>query len=391
MCDMKNKTFSLLYVLLLVSIVTACRTDEVIIPAEYDYLPIGADAHCDPIGMYVLNEGNMGSNKASIDYVDFENGLYARNLYAERNPTVIKELGDVGNDLQLYGSKLYAVLNSSHKIEVMDARSLVRIGQIDIPNCRYINFHDGYAYISSYVGPIAIDPNAQLGAVYRVDTASLAITGKCMVGYQPEELEFMDNRIYVANSGGYRKPHYDNTVSVVDIASMRQIEKIAVAPNLHRVRKDAYGKLWVTSRGDEASIPSRLFVLQRQETASQEVVVTDTLDIPCSDMCICGDSLYFYSTAWSDRLESNVITYGIVDVRSKQLVTSHFITDGTEVEIEKPYGVAVNPSNGDIYVTDGKNYVSSGTVHCYNSKGKRKWSMRAGDIPAHMVFLNRDK
>ena len=57
----------------------------------------------------------------------------------KRHSDVIKELGDVGNDLQIYGSKLYAVLNSSHKVEVMDARTLVRIGQIDIPNCRYMS------------------------------------------------------------------------------------------------------------------------------------------------------------------------------------------------------------------------------------------------------------
>ena len=377
--------------LLLVLLVTACRTDEMVIPSEYDRLPIGATPGCDPIGMYVLNEGNMGSNKASIDYVDFENGLYARNLYAERNPTVIKELGDVGNDLQIYGSKLYAVLNSSHKVEVMDARTLVRIGQIDIANCRYINFDKGNANVTSYVGPIAIDPNAQPGAVYRVDTATLAITGKCTVGYQPEELAFIDRHIYIANSGGYRKPNYDNTISVVDMTTMRQVQKIAVAPNLHRIRKDAYGRLWVSSRGDEASIPSRLFVLERKEPTSYEMIVTDTLDIPCSDMFMSGDSLYFYSLAWSDQLERNVIAYGIVDVRTKQLITDSFITDGTETDIEKPYGVAVNPTNGDIYVTDGKNYVSSGTVHCYTREGKRKWSMRAGDIPAHMVFLNRDK
>lgn len=54
------------------------------------------------IGMYLLNEGNMGSNKSTLDYVDFSQGYYVRNLYAERNPHVIKELGDVGNDIQIY-------------------------------------------------------------------------------------------------------------------------------------------------------------------------------------------------------------------------------------------------------------------------------------------------
>ena len=384
------KTFQYILALLMLLWVS-CRSDEKLPPAQYDQLPIGATPHSDPVGMYLLNEGNMGSNKATIDYVDFENGFYMRNLYAERNPHVIKELGDVGNDMQIYGGKLYVVLNSSHKVEVMDVRTLVRIGQIDIANCRYINFHNGDAYVTSYVGPVSIDPNAQPGAVYRVDTASLAITGKCTVGYQPEELAFVDDRIYIANSGGYRKPNYDNTLSVVDVESMKQVQKITVAPNLHRVRKDAYGRLWVSSRGDEATIPSRLFVLDRKDPASRDMVVTDTLDIPCSDMCISGDLLYFYSLAWSDYLERNVITYGIIDVRTKQLLTDRFITDGSDEKIDKPYGIAVNPSNGDIYVTDAKNYVSSGTLHCYDREGRKQWSMRTGDIPAHMVFLRKEE
>ena len=55
-------------------------------------------------GLYLLNEGNMGSNKCTLDFVDFDNGYYVRNLYAEKNPNVVKELGDVGNDVQIYGS-----------------------------------------------------------------------------------------------------------------------------------------------------------------------------------------------------------------------------------------------------------------------------------------------
>lgn len=154
--------------------------------------------------MYLLNEGNMGSNKATIDYLDFCNGCYIRNIYGERNPNVVKELGDVGNDIQIYGNRLYAVINCSHKVEVMDARTCRRIGQVDIPNCRYINFYDGKAYVSSYVGPVSIDPNAQLGAVFEIDTATLQITRKVTVGYQPEELVVYNEHIYVVNSGGYR-------------------------------------------------------------------------------------------------------------------------------------------------------------------------------------------
>lgn len=386
---MKQFFINILLFSFILSGISSCREDELVVPTEYDILPFNPSTEVNPIGMYLLNEGNMGSNKASIDFVDFKNAYYVRNMYAERNPTVIKELGDVGNDIQIYGSKIYAVINCSHKVEVMDAHTLVRIGQIDIPNCRYIKFNKGNAYVSAYVGPVAIDPDAQLGAVYRVDTASLAITGKCTVGYQPDELEIMGEYIYVANSGGYRVPKYDYTISVIEMYGMTQVEKIPVGINLHRIEADKYGKLWVTSRGNYGSVRSKMFVLQKESKFSRKMVVTDTLDIPCSEMHIQGDSLYFYSVEWNNQEERNNIAYGIIDVRTKELVTDHFITDGTEQDIEVPYGINVHPATGDIYVTDAKNYVSSGALHCYSREGKKKWSVRTGDIPAHMVFLNK--
>ena len=245
--------------LLCLAVLFACREIELVVPTEYELLPgVPIDPDARPAGMYLLNEANMGSNKSSIDYVDFRNAYYVRNIYAERNPEVVKELGDVGNDIQIYGNKLYAVINCSHKVEVMDVRTCKRIGQVDIPNCRYIRFAKGKAYVSAYVGPVAIDPNAQLGAVYEVDTASLAVTRKVTVGYQPDELEVLGEYLYVANSGGYRAPDYDSTVSVVEIYGMKQIQKIPVGINLHRIRKDRYGKLWVTSRGDYNTIPAPL-------------------------------------------------------------------------------------------------------------------------------------
>lgn len=374
---------------------TSCREDEIVVPSEYELLPIEIRKEADfadnePIGMYLLNEGNMGSNKASIDYVDFCNAYYIRSFYTERNPNVIKELGDVGNDIQIYGSKLYAVINCSHKVEVMDVRTCVKLAQIEIPNCRYIRFSRGKAYVSAYVGPVSIDPNAQLGAVYEVDTASLQVTRKVTVGYQPDELEIMGEYIYVANSGGYRVPNYDYTVSVVERYGMKQVQKIPVMINLHRIRKDNYGKLWVSSRGDYENVPSSLCLLQRKDEFSTDMLVTDTLPIPCSEMTIVGDSMYYYSVSWNNQTEDNNISYGILNVQTKQIVTDHFITDGTEHEIRIPYGIAVNPYNGDIFVTDAKNYVSSGVLHCYDRNGKKRWSVRTGDIPAHMVFVYKD-
>ncbi len=372
--------------LFLVSIIS-CRKIEIVVPSEYELISDGIHPKARPAGMYLVNEGNMGSNKCTLDYLDFRNGYYIRNLYSERNPSVVKELGDVGNDIQIYGSKLYVVVNCSHKVEVLDAVSGVRITQIDIPNCRYIRFYRGQAFVSSYVGPVQIDPEAPRGAVYRIDTATLRVNAKVTVGYQPDELEVLGEYLYVANSGGYRAPNYDYTVSVIEIERFKQVRKIPVGINLHRIRKDKYGKLWVTSRGDYNQQRSKLYVLEKR-IGYNEMIVTDTLQIPCSNLCISGDSLFYYATEWNIHTQQNKVSYGIIHVKTKQVISTNFITDGTEKDIRIPYGIMIHPVTGDIYVTDAKNYVSSGMLYCYDKHGKRKWGVRTGDIPAHMVFLN---
>ena len=402
-----DKAIRLLGYWLLAIGLMSCRGDEIIFPAEYETLPIEVRAESsfasnEPIGMYLLNEGNMGSNKATIDYLDLCNGIYIRNIYGERNPNVIKELGDVGNDIQVYGNRLYAVINCSHKVEVMDLRTCRRIGQIDIPNCRYIRFHMDKAYISSYVGPVSIDPNAQMGAIFEVDTATLRITRQVTVGYQPEEFEIIGDYLYVANSGGYRAPDYDSTLSVVDLTDFRQVKKIPVCVNPHRVRKDQYNRLWITSRGDHKDVQPQLVCLSPIANSLLPIANPPTV----SEMVIMGDSMYFYGTHWSDETMSNQITYGVLNIQNslplagspmrpaswgafREGVGSSLITDGTEQNIKIPYGIQVNPYNGDIYITDAKNYVSSGQLHCYSREGKRKWSVRTGDIPAHMCFVYR--
>jgi len=338
-------------------------------------------------GFYLLNEGNMGSNKSTLDYYDYETGTYYRNIYAAANPSVPKELGDVGNDIAIYGSRLYAVINCSNKIEVMDAKTAKRIGQINIPNCRYITFHKGYAYVTSYAGPVQTNPNyEQLGYVTKVDTATLQQAARCLVGFQPDGLGIANGKIYVANSGGYMFPNYENTVSVIDIASFKEIKRITVAVNLHRICADKHGNIWVNSRGDYYNTPSKLYCID-----SKTDQLTDSVNIPVSNFYLDDDKLYIYSSQWNNVNMNNKTAYGIVDVVSKQIVSKNFITDGTDAEIKRPYGIKVNPITKDIYVTDAKNYVSPGTLYCFDKNGKQKWNVRTGDIPAHLVFLGKLK
>lgn len=381
---MRRLLSTILFILFIMVCITACRDDDDIIPSTSTQVIYPDTDPGEIMGFFLLNEGNMGSNKATLDYFDYETGVYTKNIFAERNPGVVKELGDVGNDIQIYGNKLYAVINCSHFVEVMDVNTAKHIDVVSIPNCRYIVFKDKYAYVSSYAGPVEIDPNARLGYVAKVDTASLEVVAECIVGYQPDEMVIAGNKLYVANSGGYRVPNYDKTVSVIDLNTFEEIKKINVAINLHRLELDRYGNIWVSSRGDYYNIPSKTFVIN-----SQTGEVTDEFDLPCSNMTRSGDSLYVYSTEWSYISNENTISYAIINTKTKEIVDRNFIKDGTEKNITIPYGVAVNPETKEIFVTDAKNYVTPGRLHCYAPNGILKWSVTTGDIPAHIVFTNK--
>ena len=242
----------------------ACRKELPMIRSEVDYVALPTTPERIE-GFFLLNEGNMGSNKCTIDHFDARSGGYRRNIYPERNPGVVKELGDVGNDLAIHDRRLYAVVNCSNLVEVMDVYTAEHIGSISIPNCRYIVFEGDRAYVSSYAGPVQIDPEARPGKVVEIDTRTLEITREVTVGYQPEEMVITGGRLYVANSGGYRFPDYDRTVSVIDLDSFEVVNTIDVTINLHRMELDRYGRIYVSSRGDYYGTGSDIYVIDSFE------------------------------------------------------------------------------------------------------------------------------
>ena len=245
-----------------------------------------------------------------------------------------------------------------------------------------MTFKDGKAYASSYAGPVQLDPNSPPGKVAEIDTISLTVKREVVVGYQPEEMQIIGNNLYVANSGGYRFPNYDKTVSVIDLNSFTETKKIDVAINLHHVQKDNYGDLYVSSRGDYYTIPSSLFLVDPITGTVKKDFKTAV-----SEMTIVNDKLYFYGNEFNYNTHTYTKSFGIIDVKTEQIISKKIIDDEYANAIKTPYGIAVNPITEDIYMTDARNYVSTGYVYCFDKNGKFKWKTEGGNIPAHFVFL----
>ncbi|MDE6573917.1 MAG: YncE family protein [Muribaculaceae bacterium] len=361
----------------------SCAEDDV--TPQYEGVKIEnekPDAGGGQRGFYVLNEGNMGQNKCTLDYYDYLTCTYARNVYAQANPNVVLELGDVGNDIAVHGDKLYIVVNGSHKVEVCNALTAERIGQVNINSPRYIAFDNkGNAYVSSFVGG-----NGDNGSVVRFNTENLTVTGTVSVGLQPEELVVDGDKLYVANSGQFQAPDYDTTISVVDLNSMSVEYKIEAGVNMHHLRMDPYNNLYVTTRGNYADIPSQIMRFTKQ--ADGKYAADATIDAPCANIAYGDGYFRFYGTTWDANWQATYNFNSIAPLENGYtFYPESFLSAAGQAEIQTPYAIAVNPCTGDIIVTDAKNYVSSGELFYFDKNGNLRWHTTTGDIPGHIAFV----
>lgn len=354
----------LLFLLLLCgALCTACNDND-----GPSYNP---DYNIGKTGIYVLNEGNYGSNKASVDFFNADSGKYYRDVYTSANPDLSAGLGDVGNDIQVYGSKLYIVVNQSHKVEVCDARTCKRIGQVNIPSPRNICFCGNRAYVSSYVSEEVTDIGTK-GSVYELDTASLNITRTTTVGYNPEELLCVKGALYVINSGGYLYPKYDSTLMVVNLDSFKVQATVKVCPDPQKLRADRYGQLWIAG--------NYLCVVNSATGAVQNLK-----NIVCNNMVAFNDQLYYYGVTYDEQYQGTY-NFGTLNVVSKEDVGG-FVSAELKAQLQNPYCLMVNYYTGDIYLTDAKNYTSNGMIYCLSPTGVLKWQHTTGDIPGHICNL----
>ncbi len=90
----------------------ACRKDPVPEPPSKDAdltgQKVGVSGFPESIQkLFILNEGQMGSNNATLDFLRFSDGNYVTGAFKKMNPSVGAGLGDVGNDIAVHGDELF--------------------------------------------------------------------------------------------------------------------------------------------------------------------------------------------------------------------------------------------------------------------------------------------
>jgi YVTN family beta-propeller protein len=324
-------------------------------------------------GLYILCDGNYSLNNSTLALYNFNSNSLNTDLFQTINSRL---LGDTGNDMQRYGSKLYLVVSVSSQIEVLDARTGKSIKQISLFNGeiarqpRSITFWDDKAYVCSFDG-----------TVVRIDTTTLQVEANVTVGRNPDGIAASNGKLYVSNSGGLDYANavgYDNTVSVIDIASFTETKRITVGTNPGKIKADSYGYIYVSSRGD---YKSETGVWQCINSKTDQLDAT--YDLSVTNFDFYGDLAYLYS--YDNTTKESWIK--VFNLESRQVVQQSFITDGTEITI--PYGINVNPGNGNVYITDAGNYISSGDVYCFNQDGVLKYKITdVGVSPNSVLYVD---
>jgi hypothetical protein len=315
----------------------------------------------------VLNEGLWNMNNASITAYNTVTGNSIADIYTYVNNN--RKLGDLANDMQVYGSKIYVAITTSSLIDVMNAETTTSIKQIPLftndiaAQPRQIACHNGKIYVCCFDG-----------SVVKIDTSSLQIEATATAGRNPDGICVANNKLYVSNSGGLNYPYYDSTVSVFDLNTFTETKKITVKINPATIKADEYGNIYVISKGDYEKITP---CLQKINTVTDQIEQVFEMEIAGFD--IYNNSMYFYTYDYS----SGKSLYQIFDLLSNTITNTNFITENSFPKT--PYGIDVNPHNGDIYITDALDYTSTGDVYCFSKEGKKKFQFEAGMIPKKVI------
>lgn len=351
---MKNKLFLLCIVFSFFS----CKKED-----EHGDKPLDTVSYL--TGRYVVNEGNYNMNNASISHISNSNEL-TNDVYLKKNGV---ELGDVLQSFVVIGSKGYAVLNNSQKVEVIELDQFRRESTItgaDYP--RYlIDGGNGKLYLS----------NGNLeGDIKVIDQNTNEIVQSIAVGYGPDKMLIHGEKLFVCNNGGWAT---DNRVTVIDLNDHNVIDHIVVGDRPVDMVVDAFGDIWVLCSGETLYDENWMIsghtaaMLYRIDGNNPEVTASEQIgsngDHPMQlEVSPSGMVLYY---------ENNGIF-------ALDLNTGEF--PGQQLVAGDRGSLDIDPASGDIWSASVSDYIMPNTLNRYSSSGILLNSFQVGIGTNAVVF-----
>jgi YVTN family beta-propeller protein len=315
-------------------------------------------------GFLVLNEGLFQQNNSSVSWINLENETVISDVFLQKND---RYLGDTGNDMKIYGGKIYIVVNASSTVEVLNKNTFKSIKQIPLhynnqaQQPRHIAFHSNKAYVSSFDGFINV-----------IDTASLTVIDRIQVGANPEGVAVLNNHLYVSNSGGLNFPNVDSTVYQIDLNTHTVSHSYHVGANPGAIVAGNNNQLYVIKRGDYAGDPSEIVII---DPSTQ--LITNT-GIPATTLAAHSDNIYIGRYNYATHQSQVSILSQTTNTITQQNAISGY-------SIQTLYGI--QPLNdGRLICFDAKGFTNLGSVLLFNAVGEFQKEFQVGLNPNNMLY-----
>ena len=323
------------------------------------------------LGLIVLNEGAWGMNNGDITLFDFETDSVSQDVFFRQNG---RHLGDTPSDILIYGSRIFITVGGSSTLEITDLElnSIKRISLIEneVPRTpRGLASHNGKIYIALFDGYVA-----------RLDTASLTIDAYVQVGRNPENIVIRNNFAYVTNSGGLDSWNHrdgaDSTVSVINLATFQEAQRITVGLNPISIGIDQSGNIIVGCAGTD-SLSGRVYRIRPDRTVERFA------NIAPSGFAVKRTTAFTFGWDW-DLFESSFVEF---NTSTGAIVNPSFLADPSLITL--PHGISINSENEDIYVADVVDFFFSapGKVFVFDKFGEKRFSFETGVAPKRIVVL----
>jgi YVTN family beta-propeller protein len=323
-------------------------------------------------GVYIVNEGTFMASNGSISYFDPNAGQITNGVFEAAN---LRPAGDVVQSFAIVGDTTgYIVVNGSGKVEIVRLRDF-KTTSAPIP----VFYPRYFMQVSSNKGYLTA--GSMQGLVYVVNLTTRTLADSVEVGYGPETMVRLEDKVFVANSGGWGA---DSTVSVLDVNTDQVSSVISVGKIPNDMALDKDNNLWVYCKGYATYSPDPPYDLVSETDALIQKVDPST-----------GNILWQHSvgkagdyTAVPPKLavskDGSHIYYirpdGVYDISTQNpVVPSTALIEGSY------YGIEVNPTDGHIFLFEGS-FTGNGTMKVYDTFGLSIGQGTVGIAPNGAVF-----
>ncbi len=321
-------------------------------------------------GIFVVNEGNYNWGNASITFINTIDSTVEQDVFKTHND---RSLGDVAESMQAFNGNGFILVNNSNKIEVVSLK--------DFTSVKSMNGFNSPRFMAIVDSTKAYVTNMQKG-ISVIDLTTFTIKKSIYTGCWTECLIQFNNYVFVSSIGIVTDPSSQRNaiILVIDTKTDQIVDTIKTGKEPIGMVMDKKDKIWVLCTGgyDHFEPPTLLRIDPSLLAVDRTFSFPNSDDTP-SRLCINAyrDTLYF--------LNNGIYQ---MPLTSTTIPSSPFIPTNQHLF----YGLGIQPTNGNIFVSDAKDYVQSGVVYQYDQvTGSLLETFPAGRIPGSFCFTSESK